>query len=83
MGLDAHKFSKELQQAFCELPIRQNCLIGVGYVYISDIFQGAKSEIKSISVTQTTLQNLVKISATKFSKDSCPILNRLRCPQMQ
>ena len=71
LALDAHKFSKELQQTFCELPIKQFCLIGVGYVNISDLFQGPKSEIKSISVTKIMLQNSVRIQATKFSKESC------------
>ena len=68
LALDAHQFSKELQQTFCELPIKQFCLIGVGYVSISDLFQGPKSEIKSISVTQIMLQNSVRIQATKFNK---------------
>ena len=68
LALDAHKFSKELQQTFCELPIKQFCLISVGYVNISDLFQGPKSEIKSISVTQIMLQNSVRIQATKFNK---------------
>ena len=69
LALDAHKFSKELQQTFYELPIKQFCLIDVGYVDISDLFQGPKSEIKSILVTQIILQNSVRIHATKFSKE--------------
>ena len=40
------------------------------YIYkISDLFQGPKSEIKSILVTQIILQNSVRIHATKFSKE--------------
>ena len=65
------QIQQELQQTFCELPIKQFCLIGVGYVDISDLFQGPKIEIKSISVTQIMLQNSVRIQATKFSKDLC------------
>ena len=35
------------QQIFCELPITQYCVVGIGYVYISDMFQEPKSEIRS------------------------------------
>ena len=50
------------------VPIKQFCLIGVGYVDISDLFLGPKIEIKSISVTQIMLQNSVRIQATNFNK---------------
>ena len=72
LALDAEKFSKDscgnLSSNFSKdsCPIltsfkcSQFCLIGVGYVDISDLFQGPKSEIKSILVTQIILQNSVR-----------------------
>ena len=36
------------QQLLCELPITQYCVVGVGYIYVSDTFQAPKSDIRSL-----------------------------------
>ncbi len=71
LALDAHKFSKELQQTFCELPIKQFCLISVGYLLFYKVNLRKKKKTDKFKIFKCLKNGNKTFQKEIFSNKDC------------